>query len=413
MASRLRASLLFIIVALMIMPRFARSSAAAEAARAGSGFPAGESAGRTIVVMAASDARSRMTPTWELVTRAAARAGLGEIHPADVTSAAIPRAPAWLATAQQELAGLSFAAALSALDAAVAEVALTGGAGLDTRSLDDLFLLRAVAGFRLGEATRVRAWDDFIRAATLAPERVLDAGRFAPAVVEAWERASSEVRRRPQGALAVRAAASTRVIVDGRAAVAAPATISGLPLGEHYLRVEEAGHVPWGTLVVVAAPFAEVSIPERALVTLDDRAAAALGQRAGAPFVMLVAPTSPIGASSLADVRVELTLLRAVDASRRDSVVARLDRGDDALAQAMTRLLEARWEGAARSAPLASLPDAGARRPPAERGRWWWWAGTVAAVVGAGVVTAFVVHDRSGSMGDGFTVTADPRRSSP
>jgi hypothetical protein len=198
MVSRLRASHLFIIVALMIMPRFARSSAAAEeTAGAGSGLPAGELVGRTIVVMAASDARSRTTPTWELVTRAAARTGLGEIHPAEVTSAPTPRAPAWLSTAQQELAALSFSAALSALDAAVAEVALTGGAGLDARSLDDLFLLRAVAGFRLGEATRVRSWDDFIRAATLASERVLDAGRFAPAVVEAWERAAAPKARSP------------------------------------------------------------------------------------------------------------------------------------------------------------------------------------------------------------------------
>jgi PEGA domain len=212
----------------------------------------------------------------------------------------------------------------------------------------------------------------------------------------------------------VRASASTRVIVDGRAAVAAPTTISGLPLGEHYLRIEEAGHVPWGTVVVVAAPFAEVSIPERALLTLDDRAAAGLGQRAGAPFVLLVTPTSLLGASSSADARVELTLLRAVDASRRDSVVARLDRGEEALAQAMTRLLEARFDGAARSATaLASSPDAGASRPSAERGRWWWWAGTAVAIVGAGVVTALIVHDRGGSMGAGFTVTADPRRASP
>lgn len=352
-----------------------------------------------------------------IIGRAAALSGLGQPQPVEIAGKTLPRAAALLAAAQQRLAELKFAEAVSQLDAAVAEVALTGASSLDAPELDDVFLLRGAAALRLGEATRSRAWEDFIRAATLAPARVLDAGRFAPAVVETWERAVAEARRRPHGSLVVRGPASARIFVDGRAAVGAPAVTSGLTFGEHYVRVEEAGRAPWATVVVLSSPTLDLDVPARALLTLDDRSAADRGRRAGARLVLLVAAAAAADASagealSDGDAVVELSLIRVTDASRRGGAQVGLGQGAEAVAAAMTRLVRA--EAAPAAAELATLGPRADDRAPPPKGldrKWWLLAGAI--VVIAGVAVALAVAHGGGSATNGFSVTADPRGVSP
>ena len=159
----------------------------------------------------------------------------------------------------------------------------------------------------MGDAGRDRAWEDFVRAALLAPERVLDAGRFAPAVLETWRRAAAEAHRRPRGVLVVRAPIGARVSVDGCPPVAAPAVVSGLIHGEHLVRVEEPGRVPWATPALLTAPALEIDVPARAVLALDDRGALERGRHAGADAVLTAAPLEA-GASDPAGALLELRL---------------------------------------------------------------------------------------------------------
>ena len=156
-----------------------------------------------------------------------------------------------------------------------AEAAATGGAGLSTDELSDLYLYRAIATARADwNATaaapptdaRTRAYADYLRAAALTPARTLNPREIPPQVVADFARAVDEVRQRPRGTLTVTGSADAQVALDGGAPmpVAGGVVFRDLVHGEHLIRVEEIGHVGWGAAVTFKQPTQDVEIPARA-----------------------------------------------------------------------------------------------------------------------------------------------------
>jgi len=345
-------------------------------------------------------AEAQAAPARAAFARATAAAGLPAPELVAIAGGPTPRAREQLQAAERALAELRFDDAQSALSAAVAEVAITGGAGLNAGELDDLFLLRGVAALRAGEPSRARAWDDLLHAALLAPERVLDAGRFAPAVTDTWRRATAEAQRRPRGVLVVRAGAGAQIVVDGRPAVASPAALPGVAYGEHYVRVEEAGRLPWATLAVLAAPTLEVEVPARARLGLDDRAAAEKGAARRADYALVAEPAPSTASEPL----LELTLVRVADAGRRDERLVRVDADGGSVTRAVAAILAlARTEAAP---PLLAISAPAAAPAPARR-TWPYWVAGAALLVGIGVAAAILASGSDGG-GSGFSATLNP-----
>ena len=97
---------------------------------------------------------------------------------------------------------LSFDDALKVLDAAATEAAATGGAGLSTEELSDLYFNRGMAIARadwkpersVDEATRARAFQDYVRAAMLTPGRELS--KPDGPTITCWPRMASGLGKR-------------------------------------------------------------------------------------------------------------------------------------------------------------------------------------------------------------------------
>ena len=139
---------------------------------------------------------------------------------------------------------LHYDEARAALDQARDLVDRTGAAGLSTAQLSDLFLYRGLVRVQTGDATG--AWDELVAAVVVAPERVLDAGRFPPNIVELFERARDETRhKRPPADLQIAVPPGCTAYVDGVAATGKLSLIAGL----HWARTECIDRVPWGSRV--------------------------------------------------------------------------------------------------------------------------------------------------------------------
>jgi hypothetical protein len=271
------------------------------------------------------------------------------------------------------------------LDDAAAEVAATGGGGLDATALSDLFLFRAWAVARVdfnadhaaAPAARAQAYPELLRAAMLAPTRQFNAQQYPPLLLEDWARAAAEIASRPQSTLLVRAAPEAFVTCDGGAPLPGPATFVGLAQGEHLIHVDEPGWAGWGATLSVNGPSIELQIPPRRALTLDDASAAAHARRMGTPFALVAEPRpGRDGGLSLA--------LRLVDAAgvRRDAVIEPLAGDSGVLDAAVMRLDEqarvsergdatpraSASSGAPASDPIA-LPPAVLMAPPPARAR--------------------------------------------
>src|SRR6476469_7954304 len=183
-------------------------------------------------------------------TAAAARYKLHPVEVVDVPAPAAPRAPDLLKTGILNTTKIAFAEALRDLDAAAAEVASTGGAGLSTDELSDLYLHRAIATAHADwNATadaapteaRTRAYADYLRAATIAPARTLNTRETPPQALADFARAVAEIRQRPRGSLTVSGSADAQVSLDGGPTmpVAGGLVLRDLVAGEHLVRVEE------------------------------------------------------------------------------------------------------------------------------------------------------------------------------
>jgi len=302
------------------------------------------------------------------LTEAALRYRLRPVEVVDVPAPPAPRAPDLLKTGIINAQKIAFGEALHDLDAAAGEVATTGGAGLSTDELSDLYLYRAIATAHAdwnatadapATEARTRAYADYLRAATLTPTRTLSTREIPPQALADFARAVAEVRQRPRGALSVAGSADAQVSLDAGApmAVAGGVVFRDLVNGEHLIRVEEIGHLGWGAVVSFNQPMADVTIPPRALLGLDGATAAAHARRMGAQFALVLEPKggphAPVALRLIdtAGKERDAVVVTPSEAGAIDSAVMRLDETARRLAQADAQ------SGAPPVAPAGTAPD--------------------------------------------------------
>jgi hypothetical protein len=316
-------------------------------------------------------------PEDEVTRRAFASASvhykLAPLEVIDVPAPPAPKTPTTLKASVAKTSKMAFSEALPELDAAAAEVASTGGAGLATAELAELFLFRAMATARAdwnasaapvldaANPDRARAFGDYLRAAALAPDRPLNPQQLPPQVVADFRRAVDEVRKRPRGTVIVRGDADAQVMLDGGAAlkVAGGVTLHDVPYGEHVVAVEELGRAPWGTQVTVSAPMLEVTIPDRAALSLDNAIAADHARRMGTRFALVAERKPGPGARlelrlvNLAGIKVDGALISTTgdEHGTVDASVMRLDEEARRIVQ-----LELGPGGVSTTAPPAEAP---------------------------------------------------------
>jgi hypothetical protein len=326
---------------------------------------------------------------------AAARESLAQVARAEGTTLvdlsarapAAPTAPASLRRAIEAYEALRYDEALQALGAGLAEAETTGAAGLSPNELSDLLLYRALVQTQRGDT--VRAWEDFVRAATVDPTRRLDPLRFPPRTVESFSRAVSQVVGSQRGALVVsNVADECRVLVDARTVAGHEA--SSLPLGEHFLRVDCPGAEPFGAVVALSRATQPVTADIRTTAAPTEQQVLELARARGAATVLY----ATVGLGGAAGPTMSLRLL----GKARGQSYASLPEA----AAAMRALIA----GVVRPPRLPIVPVA-----PIERERerrwyeepWLWAAGGVAGTVA--VVGIFLLFEQGEP--NGATVRLD------
>jgi hypothetical protein len=311
-------------------------------------------------------------------TTAATHYNLRPVEVVDVPAPAEPHAPNDTRMGILNAQKLAFTEAQHDLDAAAAEVATTGGAGLTGAELGDLYLYRAMTTARADwKATaaappteeRTKAFDDYLRAATILPNRVLNTRELPPQVVADFQRAVEVVAKRPRGTLVVKGPADAQVALDDGALmpIAGGVTFRDLSNGEHLVRVEQIGYAPWGTIVPFGQPSLQIDVPARISLVLDDATASAHARRMGARFALVAMPKGGPGAP------LEIGLIDTTTDARRDSaLVPTLGEAGQIDAAVMRLDEEARrvvleqppTPGAAPPPPVAGEPAPGSLGPP-------------------------------------------------
>jgi hypothetical protein len=302
-------------------------------------------------------------------TAAATRYGLHPVEVIDIPAPPEPRAPDLLKIAVINTMKLAFTDALRDLDAAVAEVTASGGRGLSTDDLATLYLTRAIATAQVNwNATaadpatpeRTRAFDDYLRAAALAPARALNPREIPPQALADFTRAVEEVRKRPRGTLTVQGSADARVTLDGGAPlpVAGGVRVRALVCGEHLIAVEELGRAPFGAAISFGQPTQDFVIPARPPLSLDAATAAAHARRMGAKFALVC---EPMGGSRTP---IALRLIDDTGAQRDAAMI--MSRGETGLLDAGVMRLDeqARRLAQVTPPPAAAAPPAPTNLPP-------------------------------------------------
>jgi hypothetical protein len=263
---------------------------------------------------------------------------------------------------------MRFADAIAELDTAAASAAEHGAHGLSRDALVDLFLYRALAKTEAGD--QAGAWNDFVRAATLDPARVVDTARFRPSAVKSFARAVQEVSARAPVTLTIQAPAGSRIHIDARATgrdrVAEP-----VRPGEHYVWVERPSAPPFARTITLSAA-ASLIVPEDGARPPDDvelrRRAVRLG--AGVPLVVALSRQDGVAMAELRSLERSGGVLRGAvrlgpspEADARD------------LRQAAARALRDLVAAGASNPDLVAVDQ---ERAPAERrwyqNRWLWFA---------------------------------------
>ena len=300
----------------------------------------------------------------ERFTAAATHYNLRPVEVVDVQPPPAPRAPDDVRFGILNAQKLAFTEAAHDLDVAAAEVATTGGAGLTDAELGDLYLYRAMATARADwkaqpadapTEARTKSFDDYLRAATLAPRRTLNARELPPQVVADFQRAVEVIRKRASGTLVVKGPADGQVALDDGALmpIAGGVTFHDLVFGEHLIRVEQIGYAPWGTAVPFGQPSMEIDVPARAALKLDDATATAHGRRMGARFALVASPNGGPGAT------VEISLVDTRSGTRRDAALVATTGEAGQIDAAVMRLDEE-----ARRVVLEEQTSAGGAAPP-------------------------------------------------
>ncbi|MBK7534164.1 MAG: hypothetical protein IPI49_02110 [Myxococcales bacterium] len=305
--------------------------------------PAAAAPAAGLVVVWAPGATEALAPALAQ----ARRAGAAVI---DTTPSVLPEAAdlAALRAGQTAYDNLRFDDAVAALGRAAQSVELTGGAGLSQRQLSDVFLYRALAAVALG--TPEAAWDDFVRAAVVAPSRELDPAQFAPRAIEQLERARGHVAALPR--IRVRLLREPGCVVSLDGAVTAEPEVA-LVRGHHYLVAACPGRraAQRGFDVVEEAELGLVGAP---LPAPSDDAALVQGRTLGVPAVLIITASA------------NAVLMRRLGIEGREQARSAVPLGaagsDRALGQELARLLRS-------PSPVA----------PWYRSRWAWAAAGVLA----------------------------------
>ncbi|MBK9033057.1 MAG: hypothetical protein IPL61_17615 [Myxococcales bacterium] len=285
------------------------------------------------------------------IARAAQVAGVALI---DRTPAPAP-APAIAATVTRAIEafdGLRLDDAWAALEQARAEVDATGGGDLGPSALSDVFVYRALV--RTERADLTGAWDEWITAAAIAPERTLDPARFAPRVVADHERARAAVRARGRVPLTLTEADGCTARLDG---APTPTPVEAI-VGSHWLRVTCAGAEPWGRRVTITEATTTIAIAARPVRAPSDDELLVTARSVGAAGFVAV------------ELRGSVAWVRrfGADGRERDHRTVAVADGGPAIAAAVAALV----------------------RPPAPARRWyqtrWAWAAGAAGVTAAIVV---------------------------
>jgi hypothetical protein len=190
----------------------------------------------------------------EAVADAAARAGAAYT---DASPAAVPM-PDPRPLIKRGIAAygsLELDAALTALDAAATLVDQTGAADLDSATLGDLFVYRALTHTQRGDDSR--AWDDLLIAAGVDPVRVLDPAAFPPRAVERFAQARAQVGATPRGQLRLVGPTGCQVAIDGTRVTTAH---TDLVFGRHWLDARCEGRAPVRRRLVVDRAALDVAI---------------------------------------------------------------------------------------------------------------------------------------------------------
>ena len=312
-------------------------------------------------------------------TSAASHYNLRPVEVVDVPAPPPPHAPDDARMGILNAQKMAFTEAKKDLDAAATEAASTGGAGFSTAELADLYLYRAMAtahaDWKAQAATpptdeRTRAFDDYLRAATLMPDRAANARQLPPQALADLQRALDIVHNRPRGTLAVKGPADALIALDGGALqpLGGGVTFKDLVFGEHLLRVEQIGFAPWGTAIPFGQPEMEIDVPARAPLALNATTAAAHARRMGARFALVATPKGGPGAP------VELSLIDSATAIPRDASMVATARERGQMDAAVMRLdeearrltLEQQQNGSAGPVPVAPVAaaDGAAMGPP-------------------------------------------------
>lgn len=311
----------------------------------------------------------------------------------DLTSkpAPPPRARIALSRGIDAYVKLRYDDAIKQLGRGIAEARRTGAAGLSPSALSDLFLYRGLAHTRRGDAAS--AWDDFVRAATIAPSRTLDPVRFPPRVVEAFDRAVKRVTAKSPLTTRVAVAANCKVHVDGRSVQ--PRQAVSLARGHHYVRAVCPGYAPYGARVAVLANNHDIS-PSLQRPVQPTRAQLLAMARARGTGAIVIAT---VAVSATAPPSLGLELVDARTARTLGTVFAPLT-GDDVTARVVTAT-----EGLIDRVVTPQAPVKPRIVHVIEPRRWyqkgWVWA-IAGAVVTAAVLTPLLLD--SGGPGNQFTL---------
>jgi hypothetical protein len=137
--------------------------------------------------------------------------------------------------------------AWSRFEEARTQLDASGGAGVTSSRLSDLFVYRALV--RTQQADTEGSWDELVEAVVVAPSRVFDPARFPPRVLAEIERARTATAATGV-TLAFDAPDECRLVVDGTPRAARELS---LLRGTHWVHAICVNAAPWGRRIDVSA----------------------------------------------------------------------------------------------------------------------------------------------------------------
>jgi hypothetical protein len=235
-------------------------------------------------------------PAYAQFVAAVAERGLGAPETVTIPSPAAAPTPELLAQGLVALRAAAFEKAAKLLGDAAKSALATGGAGLGPGQAASLFFHQAVAiqltsGTTYSEPftaiTPPEAKTAYLRAAVLGGGESLDQEAADPLVEASWRMAKTLAADRPRTSLTVNGHARAKVSVDGREPQPSPASFSSLTTGEHFVLVEEPGHLPWSTTIEIGGAQNRIDVPATPLSVYDATAAIDHARSQGASFALV------------------------------------------------------------------------------------------------------------------------------